>query len=135
MNYDVILLAGFGGPRQLADVVPFLRNVTAGKAIPDARLEQVGAHYRLFDGHSPINEQTEALRDALAAALLAEGIKLPVVIGNRNWHPFTIDGRAWVLAGRSHDRFVRGESGWLLAGTRLEASLLSPWDVDWAKGV
>ncbi len=91
MNYDVILLAGFGGPRQLADVVPFLRNVTAGKAIPDARLEQVGAHYRLFDGHSPINEQTEALRDALAAALLAEGIKLPVVIGNRNWHPFTID--------------------------------------------
>ena len=55
------------------------------------RLEQVGAHYRLFDGHSPINEQTEALRDALAAALLAEGIKLPVVIGNRNWHPFTID--------------------------------------------
>ena len=65
MNYDVILLAGFGGPRQLADVVPFLRNVTAGKAIPDARLEQVGAHYRLFDGHSPINEQTEALRDAL----------------------------------------------------------------------
>ena len=51
------------------------------------------------------------------------------------WHPFTIDGRAWVLAGRSHDRFVRGESGWLLAGARLEASLLSPWDVDWAKGV
>lgn len=51
------------------------------------------------------------------------------------WHPFTVDGRAWVLAGRSHDRFIRGESGWLLAATRLEASLLSPWDVDWAKGV
>lgn len=91
MRYDAILLAGFGGPRQPSDVMPFLRNVTAGKGIPDARLAEVGAHYELFGGRSPINEQTEALRDALAAALAVEGIGLPVVIGNRNWDPFTLD--------------------------------------------
>jgi hypothetical protein len=51
------------------------------------------------------------------------------------WHPFTLDGRAWLLAGRSHDRFEREENGiWWLSETRLDASLLSPWDIDWARG-
>lgn len=91
MTYDAILLAGFGGPRKPEDVVPFLRNVTAGKGIPDERLEEVGEHYHLFGGRSPINELTEALRDALADALRAEGIDLPVIVGNRNWDPYTIE--------------------------------------------
>ena len=91
MTYDAILLAGFGGPRKPEDVVPFLRNVTVGKGIPDERLEAVGQHYSLFDGCSPINKLTEALRAALADALRAEGIDLPVIVGNRNWDPFTLD--------------------------------------------
>ncbi len=41
--YDALLLVSFGGPEKPEDVVPFLRNVTAGKDIPDARLEQVGS--------------------------------------------------------------------------------------------
>ncbi len=90
-DYDAIFLAGFGGPRVPEDVVPFLRNVTAGRGIPDSRLEEVGEHYYLFGGRSPINDQVEALRDALAQALLAEGIDLPVVVGNRNWDPYTED--------------------------------------------
>ena len=91
MTHDAILLAGFGGPRKPEDVVPFLRNVTAGKGIPDERLAEVGEHYQLFGGHSPINELTEALRDALAHELLAQGIDLPVIVGNRNWDPYTVD--------------------------------------------
>lgn len=91
MTYDAILLAGFGGPRKPEDVVPFLRNVTVGKGIPDSRLEEVGRHYHLFGGRSPINEQTGALRDALADALASEGIRMPVVVGNRNWDPYTAD--------------------------------------------
>lgn len=90
-DYDAIFLAGFGGPRVPEDVVPFLRNVTAGRGIPDSRLEEVGEHYYLFGGRSPINDQVEALRDALADALKAEGIDLPVVVGNRNWDPYTED--------------------------------------------
>lgn len=91
MTHDAILLAGFGGPRKPEDVVPFLRNVTAGKGIPDERLEEVGEHYHLFGGRSPINELTEALRVALADGLRAEGIDLPVIVGNRNWDPYTVD--------------------------------------------
>lgn len=35
--YDAILLASFGGPEGQDDVIPFLRNVTAGRGIPEER--------------------------------------------------------------------------------------------------
>ncbi|GGM31744.1 ferrochelatase [Promicromonospora citrea] len=89
--YDALLLYSFGGPNRPEDVVPFLRNVTAGKGIPDERLEEVGEHYYGFGGKSPINEQNLALKAALEAELAARGIDLPVVWGNRNWEPYTND--------------------------------------------
>ncbi|WP_419705568.1 ferrochelatase [Promicromonospora sp. NFX87] len=89
--YDALLLYSFGGPNKPEDVVPFLRNVTAGKGIPDERLEEVGEHYYGFGGKSPINEQNLALKAALEAELADRGIDLPVVWGNRNWEPYTGD--------------------------------------------
>lgn len=89
--YDALLLYSFGGPNAPEDVVPFLRNVTAGKGIPDSRLEEVGEHYYGFGGKSPINEQNLALKAALEAELARRGIDLPVVWGNRNWAPYTTD--------------------------------------------
>jgi ferrochelatase len=85
--YDGILLAGFGGPEGQDDVIPFLRNVTRGRGIPDERLEEVAHHYRHFGGVSPINAQNRALKAALEAELAARGIDLPVYWGNRNWAP------------------------------------------------
>ena len=89
--YDGILLAGFGGPEGQDDVIPFLRNVTRGRGIPDERLEEVAHHYRHFDGISPINAQNRALKAALEAELAARGIRLPVYWGNRNWTPYLDD--------------------------------------------
>ena len=89
--YDALLLASFGGPNKPEDVVPFLRNVVRGKNIPDARLEVVGEHYYGFGGRSPINEQNLALRHALEVELRSRGVTLPVIWGNRNWHPYTVD--------------------------------------------
>ncbi|MFP3714882.1 ferrochelatase [Puerhibacterium sp. TATVAM-FAB25] len=89
--YDALLLYSFGGPNKPEDVVPFLRNVTAGKGIPDSRLEEVGEHYYGFGGRSPINEQNLALKAALEAELAERGIDLPIVWGNRNWEPYTTD--------------------------------------------
>ncbi|HET7415333.1 MAG TPA: ferrochelatase, partial [Arthrobacter sp.] len=40
-DYDAIFLASFGGPEGQEDVIPFLRNVTRGRGIPDERLEEV----------------------------------------------------------------------------------------------
>jgi len=89
--YDGILLAGFGGPEGQDDVIPFLRNVTRGRGIPDERLEEVAHHYRHFDGVSPINAQNRALKAALEAELARRGIDLPVYWGNRNWSPYLDD--------------------------------------------
>jgi len=88
MNYDAILLSGFGGPEGQDDVLPFLRNVTRGRGIPDERLEEVAHHYRQVGGVSPINDQNRALKRALEAALSELSLDLPVYWGNRNWAPY-----------------------------------------------
>ncbi|WP_423723817.1 ferrochelatase [Arthrobacter caoxuetaonis] len=90
-KYDAILLASFGGPEGQEDVIPFLRNVTRGRGIPDERLEEVATHYRANGGISPINEQNRALKAALEAELGRRGIELPVLWGNRNWDPYIKD--------------------------------------------
>ncbi|ALO66228.1 ferrochelatase [Arthrobacter alpinus] len=87
-EYDAILLASFGGPEGQDDVIPFLRNVTRGRGIPDERLEEVSHHYRKNGGISPINAQNRALKAALEAELAARNIALPVLWGNRNWDPY-----------------------------------------------
>ncbi|MET0716164.1 MAG: ferrochelatase [Mycetocola sp.] len=89
--YDAILLAGFGGPEGQDDVIPFLRNVTRGRGIPEERLEEVAHHYRHFGGVSPINDQNRQLKAALEAELAKRGIDLPVLWGNRNWDPYLRD--------------------------------------------
>ncbi|QWC84861.1 ferrochelatase [Nocardioidaceae bacterium] len=89
--YDALLLVSFGGPEKQEDVLPFLQNVTRGRGIPDARLEEVGEHYRLFGGRSPINDQNRALLAAIREDLAAHDIDLPVYWGNRNWDPYLDD--------------------------------------------
>jgi ferrochelatase len=89
--YDAILLASFGGPEGQDDVIPFLRNVTRGRGIPEERLEEVAHHYRAFGGVSPINDQNRELKAALEAELARRGIELPVLWGNRNWDPYLRD--------------------------------------------
>jgi ferrochelatase len=89
--YDAILLAGFGGPEGQDDVIPFLRNVTRGRGIPEERLEEVAHHYRHFGGVSPINDQNRELKAALEAELAGREIDLPVLWGNRNWDPYLKD--------------------------------------------
>jgi len=89
--YDAILLASFGGPEGQDDVIPFLRNVTRGRGIPEERLEEVAHHYRAFGGISPINDQNRELKAALEAELERRGIDLPVIWGNRNWTPYMRD--------------------------------------------
>ncbi|MCC2335733.1 ferrochelatase [Cellulomonas wangsupingiae] len=96
--YDAVLLFSFGGPNGPDDVLPFLRNVTAGKNIPDERLAEVAEHYHHFGGRSPINEQNLALRAALQAELERRGLDVPVVWGNRNWTPYTTDALAEAYA-------------------------------------
>jgi ferrochelatase len=116
-RYDAILLASFGGPEGQDDVIPFLRNVTRGRGIPEERLEEVAHHYRAFGGVSPINDQNRELKAALEAELAHRAIDLPVLWGNRNWAPYLKD--ALVEAGE------RGYTRLLAIGTSAYSSYSS----------
>ncbi len=89
--YDAVLLTGFGGPEGPDDVMPFLRNVTRGRGIPEERLVEVAEHYLTLGGVSPINAQNRTLRAALQDELQRRDIILPVLWGNRNWQPYLAD--------------------------------------------
>jgi len=90
-TYDALLVLSFGGPEGLDDVIPFLENVTRGRNVPLARLEEVAGHYRHFGGVSPINAQNRALISALEREFAEHDLALPIYFGNRNWAPFVTD--------------------------------------------
>jgi ferrochelatase len=88
-SYDALLLLSFGGPEQADEVMPFLERVTAGRGVPQERLEAVAEHYYANGGASPINGQNRLLLSALEAELADLGLRL--YWGNRNWHPLLAD--------------------------------------------
>ena len=90
-RYDALVVVSFGGPEEMDDVLPFLRNVVRGRGVPDQRLREVAAHYQHFGGRSPINDQCRALVAAVQQELQCCGPRLPVYWGNRNWHPLLAD--------------------------------------------
>jgi protoporphyrin/coproporphyrin ferrochelatase len=89
--YEAVLLVSFGGPERPEEVMPFLENVTRGRGIPTERLAEVGQHYFLFGGKSPINDQCRRLLAALTNELRTRGLRLPLYWGNRNWRPYLRD--------------------------------------------
>lgn len=100
--YDAVLLLSYGGPEGPDDVLPFMRNATAGRGVPDSRLLEVSGHYGRFGGISPINARNAELLAALRAELAARGSRVPVVIGNRNWHPFVSEALRALADGGAH---------------------------------
>jgi ferrochelatase len=89
--YQAVLLVSFGGPERPEEVLPFLQNVTRGRGIPAERLAEVGEHYLLFGGRSPINDQCRMLLAALRDELTARRLSVPLFWGNRNSAPFLAD--------------------------------------------
>jgi ferrochelatase len=114
---DAVLLIAFGGPGKPDDIRPFLANVTRGRPIPAARLEEVARHYEQIGGRSPLTELTFRQADALHARLTARGAALPVYVGMRNWTPY-LDQTLAAMAAAG----VRTALGLILSAHRTEAS-------------
>jgi ferrochelatase len=90
-KYDAVLLIGFGGPEKPADVVPFLKDVTEGKNIPEERLQLVAQQYEKIGGSSPYNRLTLEQAKALEKILKARGLDIPVVVGYAHSSPRIAD--------------------------------------------
>ena len=87
MKKTAVLLIGFGGPRNLEEVRPFLASVTGGTKIPEDRIQEVYHHYELIGGKSQFNEVTERQRGALEKELHARGQALAVGAAFRHSTP------------------------------------------------
>jgi ferrochelatase len=103
--YDAVILVSFGGPEAPEEVLPFLENVTRGRGIPTERLAEVGEHYFLFGGKSPINDQCRMLLAAIKAEFSSRGLDTPLYWGNRNSEPF-LAAEMSRIAGDGHRRVL-----------------------------
>ena len=81
--YDAILLVSYGGPEGPDEVEPFLDEVLKGAPVPASRRREVVAHYRLFDGVSPLNAHVRTIVAGLSAEMERRNAPLPVYWGNR----------------------------------------------------
>ncbi|HLW47228.1 MAG TPA: ferrochelatase [bacterium] len=86
--FDAVLLIAYGGPDGPEDVRPYLAGILKGRRVPPGRLEEVARHYDLFGGRSPLTALTRRQAAALHEALAAQGRRLGVYVGMRNWHPY-----------------------------------------------
>ena len=113
-----LLVIAFGGPHRSEDIRPFLRNVLAGRPVPEERFEAVVHHYELLGGSSPITAHTERQASLLEAELRAQGHALEVRVGMRHWSPWLKDALLAFREGGHREVF-----GLIMAAQETEASL------------
>jgi protoporphyrin/coproporphyrin ferrochelatase len=82
---QAVLLIAHGSPDRVEDIPEFLRNVTGGRPLPDAVIEEIKHRYGLI-GCSPLTCHTMDQADGVRREM---GIL--VYIGMRNWKPFIGD--------------------------------------------
>jgi ferrochelatase len=77
-----ILLLAHGTPDALNEIPEYLRNVTSGRPLPQAAIDEITYRYSLI-GKSPLTDITMT-----QARLLEQHIGMPVYVGMRNWNPY-----------------------------------------------
>jgi len=103
---DGLLLLGFGGPtpgccgrRATCPKTPgceaecFVAGILGDNPARMGRISEVVHHYQeTGGGFSPYHQLTARQAAALAEALAARGVTIPVALGFRHWTPWTKDG-------------------------------------------
>jgi protoporphyrin/coproporphyrin ferrochelatase len=82
---QAVLLLAHGTPETLDQIPEYLRNITGGRPMPDAVVEEIRHRYSLI-GASPLTELT-----LQQGQLLSQALGLPVYVGMRNWKPYIAD--------------------------------------------
>src|SRR6202140_408247 len=85
-----VLMLAHGSPENPSQVPEFLNNVTGGRLLPPAVVEEIRHRYSLI-GFSPLACWTLLQADQLSQSLLSQSLKMPVFVGMRNWKPFIGD--------------------------------------------
>jgi ferrochelatase len=97
-----VLVMAYGGPGNLDDVGPYLKDIRGGRVTRPQLIEEIRARYARIGGRSPILEHTRAQAAGVAKQL---GDQLTVYVGMRHWHPF-IQDVVDEIARAGHERVV-----------------------------
>lgn len=92
MQKSAVLLLAHGTPDRIEEIPAYLANVTGGRPLSPAVIEEIQRRYSLI-GRSPLTEITMQ-----QAALISEELDLPVYVGMRNWKPYIRDAVAQMAA-------------------------------------
>ena len=90
MAKQAVLLLAHGTPETIDQIPEYLRNVTSGRPLPQAVVEEIQHRYSLI-GKSPLTEITFAQARLVEAELAAQGRAVPVYVAMRNWRPYIPD--------------------------------------------
>jgi len=91
-NRAAVLLLAHGTPDSLDEIPEYLRNITGGRPLLDAAVEEIRHRYSLI-GKSPLTALTQE-----QGCLLSGKLNLPVYVGMRNWKPYIAD-----VVGQMHE--------------------------------
>jgi ferrochelatase len=99
-----VLVMAYGGPGNLDEVEPYLKDIRGGRVTRPALVEEIRARYARIGGRSPILEHTRAQAAAIEKRL---GSRFKTYVGMRHWHPYIQDVVDQIArAGGSHERVV-----------------------------
>lgn len=90
MVKQAVLLLAHGTPETVEQIPEYLRNVTSGRPLPQAVIEEIQHRYSLI-GHSPLTEITMEQARLVEGELAAGGQAVSVYVGMRNWRPYIPD--------------------------------------------
>jgi ferrochelatase len=82
MQKPAVLLLAHGTPDRIEEIPAYLLNVTSGRPLSPAVVEEIQHRYSLI-GHSPLTEIT-----LQQAAHISDELGLPTYVGMRNWKPY-----------------------------------------------
>ena len=99
-----VLLQGYGGPKTVDDVRPFMLNLM-GREPSEELCTRICGNYEAIGGGSPLLGIAEEIASGLRERLARDGRDVPVAVGMRYWDPYIVDAAA-ELVEQGCDRII-----------------------------
>jgi len=91
MKSPAVLLMAYGSPARPEEIESYLAHIRGGDRPSPEATADLRRRYDAIGGRSPLLEITRSQAAELQRALEGAGIRAPVFVGMKHWHPFIRD--------------------------------------------